>query len=49
MKLSTFKIGGVHPSGSKLSADQPIKVMPIPDTVYIPAAQHIGKPADIIV
>ncbi|MBR4214331.1 MAG: electron transport complex subunit RsxC [Bacteroidales bacterium] len=49
MKLETFKIGGVHPSGSKLSADQPIKVMPIPDTVYIPAAQHIGKPADIIV
>ncbi len=43
--LKTFKLGGVHPPENKLSADKEIEVLPVPKTVFIPVAQHIGAPA----
>jgi electron transport complex protein RnfC len=47
--LKTFKIGGIHPGDNKISAQQPIEVVPIPQTVYIPVSQHLGTPAKPIV
>jgi electron transport complex protein RnfC len=45
MKL--FKLrGGVHPAGRKeLSADRPIRVLPLPKRLFVPLQQHIGAPA----
>jgi len=43
--LKTFKLGGVHPPENKLSADKKIEILPLPKTVFIPVAQHIGAPA----
>ena len=43
--MKTFPIGGVHPSENKLSCAKPIEVLPLPDVVTIPLAQHIGAPA----
>ncbi len=43
--LKTFKTGGVHPPGNKLSAGKPIQDLPLPQSVFIPFAQHIGSPA----
>lgn len=43
--MKTFPIGGVHPSENKLSGANPIVAMPLPDTVVVPLAQHIGAPA----
>lgn len=35
--------GGVHPAYRKeLSSEQPIKVLPLPQRVYIPLQQHVG-------
>jgi electron transport complex protein RnfC len=45
----TFKIGGIHPPDSKLSASSPIEVLPLPEVAYIPVGQHIGAPATPIV
>ena len=47
--LKTFQLGGVHPPENKLSADKQIEILPIPKTVFIPVAQHIGAPAAPIV
>jgi electron transport complex protein RnfC len=47
--LKTFKIGGVHPAGSKLSANKAIEQLPLPKTVTILVAQHIGAPSKCIV
>ncbi|MCY1722828.1 electron transport complex subunit RsxC [Prolixibacteraceae bacterium Z1-6] len=47
--LKTFKIGGVHPPENKLSKDKKIEVLPLPKTVFIPVAQHIGAPATPVV
>ena len=47
--LKTFSIGGIHPAENKLSADSAIQVLPIPQMVSIPIAQHIGAPATPIV
>jgi len=47
--LKTFKLGGVHPTENKLSADKKIEELPIPKTVFIPVAQHIGAPATPVV
>ena len=47
--LKTFKLGGVHPPENKLSADKKIEDLPLPKTVFIPVAQHIGVPATPIV
>ncbi|MDE7006324.1 MAG: electron transport complex subunit RsxC, partial [Alistipes sp.] len=43
--MKTFPIGGVHPSENKLSCAGAIEVLPLPDAVTIPLAQHIGAPA----
>ncbi len=47
--LKTFSIGGIHPAENKLSANSAIQVLPIPQMVSIPIAQHIGAPATPIV
>ena len=47
--LKTFKLGGVHPPENKLSADKVIVELPLPTTVFIPVAQHIGAPATPVV
>ena len=38
-------MGGVHPSENKLSCGKAIEVLPLPEAVMIPLAQHIGAPA----
>ncbi len=45
MSKKTFPIGGVHPNDSKISRDCKIEVLPLPQTVYISMAQHLGAPA----
>ncbi len=47
--LKTFKLGGVHPPENKLSADKKIEELPLPTSVFIPVAQHIGAPATPVV
>lgn len=47
--LKTFKVGGVHPPENKLSAGKKIEQLPIPKTVFIPVAQHIGAPSTAVV
>lgn len=47
--LKTFKSGGVHPQENKLTADKKIVQLPLPKTVIIAVAQHIGSPATVIV
>jgi electron transport complex protein RnfC len=47
--LKTFTLGGVHPEESKLSKDQPIIVLPLPDRVQIPVSQSLGAPSKVIV
>ncbi|MEJ2162337.1 MAG: electron transport complex subunit RsxC [Robiginitalea sp.] len=49
MMLKTFPKGGVHPPENKLTSTKPIKKLPVPKVVYIPVAQHIGIPAEIVV
>jgi len=49
MTLKTFA-GGLHPPDSKAaSAQKPIERCPLPAELIIPAAQHIGAPAEICV
>ncbi len=43
--MKTFKTGGVHPPEKKFSENQPIEVLPLPETVSIPLSQHLGAPA----
>ncbi|MBS0000168.1 MAG: electron transport complex subunit RsxC [Cyclobacteriaceae bacterium] len=43
--MKTFSKGGIHPEENKLSADQPIQILPLPGSVSIPISQHIGTPA----
>jgi len=47
--LKTFELGGVHPQENKLSANEPIQDLPLPKSVTIPIAQHIGLPAKPVV
>lgn len=49
MAKITFRIGGVHPDDAKLSRNCAIEVLPLPQTVYISMAQHLGAPAKPIV
>ena len=49
MKNVTFRIGGVHPNDSKLSRDCAIETLPLPQTVYVSMAQHLGAPATPVV
>ncbi len=47
--LRTFKIGGVHPPENKYTAQEAIKILPLPEKVVIPLSQHIGAPANPVV
>lgn len=47
--LKTFPLGGIHPPDNKLTANQSISYLPVPETVIIPISQHIGASATIIV
>lgn len=47
--MKTFKIGGVHPDDSKLSANKEIETLALPEKAVIPLSQHIGAPATPIV
>lgn len=47
--LKTFRLGGVHPPESKLSATQNIEIFNTTGTVTIPLSQHIGAPAQAVV
>lgn len=49
MAKTTFRIGGVHPDDAKLSRGRAIEVLPLPQTVYISMAQHLGAPAKPVV
>jgi len=48
-KLKTFPKGGVHPPENKISNSQPIKMLPTSKQFFVPIAQHIGIPSEIIV
>ncbi len=45
----TFRIGGIHPPGNKLSAGKEIKQTDLPQQVAILLSQHIGAPATPVV
>lgn len=45
----TFSIGGVHPADSKIARDRAIEVLPLPSSVFISMAQHLGAPAKPVV
>jgi len=47
--LKTFPKGGIHPAENKITSSIAIKRMPVPKVVYVPIAQHIGVPSEIIV
>lgn len=49
--LSRFKLrGGVHPEGRKaLSAEVPIRALPLPERLFVSLQQHIGAPASPVV
>ena len=45
----TFSIGGVHPADNKIAHGRAIEVLPLPKTVYVSMAQHLGAPAKPLV
>ena len=47
--LKTFPKGGIHPAENKLTSTKEIKKLPTPKVVYVPIAQHIGIPSEIVV
>ncbi|MBK3517066.1 electron transport complex subunit RsxC [Carboxylicivirga marina] len=47
--LKTFSLGGVHPAENKFSAGQKIEILPVPEQVSVPIAQHIGAPSEPVV
>ena len=49
MKRITFSIGGVHPQDCKLAKDRPIEELPLPKTLFVSMAQHLGAPAKPLV
>ncbi|MBQ7269713.1 MAG: electron transport complex subunit RsxC [Bacteroidales bacterium] len=49
MSKITFPIGGVHPHDSKIAAQRPIEMLPLPPVVYVSMAQHLGAPAKPVV
>jgi len=49
MALRSFR-GGVHPPEHKeLTEDKPLEVMPVPEEIFLPLGQHLGKPATPLV
>ena len=49
MSKITFSIGGIHPADNKLSRECAIQTLPVPKTVYVSMAQHLGAPAKPVV
>ena len=49
MSKITFSMGGVHPNDSKFARECAIEVLPLPQTVYVSMAQHLGAPAKPVV
>lgn len=49
MSKLTFSIGGVHPRDCKPAKDKSIELLPLPETMYVSMAQHLGAPAKPIV
>ena len=47
--MKTFRIGGIHPTDHKLSANIPIETVALPKQAIVPLSQHIGAPAQPIV
>ncbi|HNY15367.1 MAG TPA: hypothetical protein PKI12_07485, partial [Bacteroidales bacterium] len=47
--MKTFPAGGVHPPENKITAGNPIQVLPLTQSVAIPVSQHIGAPSNVIV
>ncbi len=47
--LKTFVIGGIHPPENKLSADKPIRSLPVPAVVVVPMGQNLGVPSKPVV
>jgi len=45
----TFSMGGIHPNDNKISRGCAIEVLPLPKTVWISMAQHLGAPAKPVV
>ena len=45
----TFSMGGVHPHDCKFARDRAIEDLPLPPTVYVSMAQHLGAPAKPVV
>ena len=45
----TFSMGGVHPHDSKYARECAIEELPLPQTVYVSMAQHLGAPAKPLV
>ena len=49
MAKLTFSMGGVHPHDSKYARECAIEELPLPPTVYVSMAQHLGAPAKPLV
>lgn len=49
MSKITFSIGGIHPNDSKYARECAVEVLPLPSTVYVSMAQHLGAPAKPVV
>jgi len=49
MSKITFSMGGIHPNDNKLARECAIEVLPVPATVFVSMAQHLGAPAKPIV
>ena len=45
----TFSMGGVHPHDSKYARECAIEELPLPKTVWVSMAQHLGAPAKPLV
>ncbi len=45
----TFSRGGIHPRDSKFARECAIEELPLPPTVYVSMAQHLGAPAKPLV
>lgn len=49
MAKLTFSMGGIHPNDNKRARERAIEVLPLPSTVYVSMAQHLGAPAKPLV
>ena len=45
----TFSMGGIHPHDCKYARECAIEELPLPQTVYVSMAQHLGAPAKPVV